>query len=108
MFHRIKNLFPKELKRRGLFSSVHAAQIVAEWPKVIVQINQNFVSRTQAITLKTGVLTVLCEHGAVAQEIELHKEKIIQIYQKVFPGEEFRLRLKIGALPSPEQQMLSQ
>jgi|SRR3972149_5277382 len=108
MFHRIKNLFPKELQKRGLLKSVHAVQIVSEWSNVIRQINAAFIDKTRAMTFKSGVLTILCEHGAVAQELELHKDKITQIYQKVFPGEHLQLRLRIGALPSQDEQMLSQ
>ncbi len=108
MFHRLKNLFPKQLQKRGLTKSVRAVQIVSEWPRIIAQINTAFISKTHAISFKSNVLTILCQHGIVAQELELQKEKIITIYQKVFPGQELRLRLRIGALPSPEQQMLSQ
>lgn len=108
MFDRIKNLFPKQLQKRGLVKSVRAVQIVSEWPKIIAQINVSFIHKTKAISFKEGVMTILCEHGAVAQEIQLYQEKIIQLYQKAFPGEDLRLRFRIGELPSPEQQMLSQ
>ncbi|MBI5229699.1 MAG: DUF721 domain-containing protein [Candidatus Magasanikbacteria bacterium] len=83
----LKSMLSLSLNKNGLAKQVTIAQVLAQVRQELAQfLGDGAGELAQPLHLKNGTLTVRCTHSAVAQEIKINEQKILQSLHRQFPG----------------------
>lgn len=83
----LKSMLSLSLNKNGLAKQVTISQILEKTRSELAQLLDDPSNKlAQPLYLKNNQLTVRCTHSAVAQEIKINEQKLLQSLHRQFPG----------------------
>lgn len=99
---RVSDLLEEVLSAQGLRSVTWMVRLSAKWPEIMGPL---LSGKTSPVRFRNGVLTVLVQNHAWAQELQLRKPELLErVNAALEGGKADDLRFAVGPLPEADTE----